>query len=227
MDSLSVGFPMNRRRMIALAAATLFVGSLGTTNALAGTSREEAAAQFLEDISRRAIKRLNDTSVSEAEREQAFRELLNEAFDVPAIAQFVLGRYWRAASEEDKERFVNVLEDVVVQRFLPLFGEYDGEALNVVGSQYDEANKLATVTTEVEFKGEMVRLHWRLRPRGDTFKIVDLVAAGASLAITYRSEYGSFIQQNGGQVAVLIEDLRSKVERGAFKPEGKADLTSG
>jgi phospholipid transport system substrate-binding protein len=151
---------------------------------------------------------------------------LNEAFAVQAISQFVLGRYWRVASDEEQQRFTQVLEDVVVQRFMPIFAEYEGEGLEVRQTVVDEKNNLITVITTTDFNGEQVRLDWRLRPHGDTFKIVDVVAEGASLVITYRSEYGAFIKQNGGRVAALIEDLRSKVERGAFKPDTKDDLAT-
>jgi phospholipid transport system substrate-binding protein len=202
--------------LLGFLAAVLFALGIVVPRPAAASGQE--AAQFLETLSRQAVEELQNEDLPVEKREQRFRELLNEAFDIQAISQFVLGRYWRVASEEEKQRFIQVLEDVVVQRFMPFFTDYEGEGVAVRQTIVDEKNNLITVITTTEFNGEQVRLDWRLRPRGDSYKIVDVVAEGASLVITYRSEYGAFIKQNGGRVTALIDDLQAKVDRGAFKP---------
>jgi len=50
-----------------------------------------------------------------------------------------------------------------------------------------------------------------MRQTGQGFKIVDIVAEGVSIAVTLRSEYGSALKNNGGNVAKLVEELRVKL----------------
>src|SRR3546814_8259846 len=85
------------------------------------------AADFLTELQEKAASRLGDASISSEEKEQNFRQLFNESFDVPTIGRFVIGRYWRRASDADKQAFLKVFEDAMVQRFLPLMAENSSE----------------------------------------------------------------------------------------------------
>src|SRR3546814_2429072 len=78
------------------------------------------AADFLTELQEKAASRLGDASISSEEKEQNFRQLFNESFDVPTIGRFVIGRYWRRASDADKQAFLKVFEDAMVQRFLQI-----------------------------------------------------------------------------------------------------------
>src|SRR3546814_13407450 len=62
---------------------------------------------------------------------------------------------------------------------------------------------------------------FRSRETDGTFKILDIVAEGVSMAITLRSEYGAVLKNNGGQLPPLTEALREKVARGAFAPRSE------
>src|SRR3546814_10897865 len=70
-------------------------------------------------------------------------------------------------------------------------------------------------------QGEPYRVAWRVRETDGTFKILDIVAEGVSMAITLRSEYGAVLKNNGGQLPPLTEALREKVARGAFAPRSE------
>jgi phospholipid transport system substrate-binding protein len=176
------------------------------------------AANFLTDLQEQAASRLGDASVSEKDKEEHFRKLFNENFDVPAIGRFVIGRYWRGASEADQEAFLKVFEDAMVQRFLPLLAENSSERFQVGTVTPDSANEnTALIDSRIDRpEGEPVRVSWRVRLTDGEFKILDIVAEGVSMAITLRSEYGSVLRQNGGKLPPLTEALREKVERGAF-----------
>lgn len=176
------------------------------------------AANFLTNLQEQAASRLGDASVSDKEKEEHFRKLFNENFDVPAIGRFVIGRYWRGASEADREAFLKVFEDAMVQRFLPLLAENSSERFQVGTVTPDSANEnTAFIDSRIDRnEGEPVRVSWRVRLTDGEFKILDIVAEGVSMAITLRSEYGSVLRQNGGKLPPLTEALREKVERGAF-----------
>jgi phospholipid transport system substrate-binding protein len=179
------------------------------------------AADFLANLQEKAASQLGDTSVSEAEKEQRFRELFNENFDVPAIGRFVIARYWRGASEADRAAFLEVFENAMVQRFLPLLAENSSERFQI-GSVTPDSNAedMAMIDSRIErSQGEPYRVAWRVREREGQFRILDIVAEGVSMAITLRSEYGTVLKNNGGQLPPLTEALREKVERGAFAPQ--------
>ncbi len=178
------------------------------------------AASFLEELQEKAASRLGDSSVSDKEKEDHFRKLFNENFDVPAIGRFVIGRYWRAASQEDQKAFLAVFEDAMVQRFLPLLAENSSERFNIGNVTPDARNdNMALIDSRIDrTEGEPYKVSWRVRETDGDFKILDIVAEGVSMAITLRSEYGTVLKNNGGQLPPLTEALREKVAAGAFAP---------
>ena len=204
-------------------ALVLFTLSGPVTDAFAATE----PGDFLVTFGRKAATELNDQSLSRPEREQRFRALFNEAVDLRAISRFVLGRSWRAASEDDRDDFLAVFEDMALRRFLPLFTRqndaYKGRGFDVVETQRPEGrSKTVLVYTRfVRESGTEISLVWRLSERGERFKIVDVMVEGISMALTLRQEYGAAAKRLGG-VAGLVEQLRSKVSADAAAPRPAA-----
>jgi phospholipid transport system substrate-binding protein len=199
----------------------VFVATVAWSAGNAGAHAADAAgaAAFLTALSERAIDQLTNDDVPEVEREKSFRTLLNEGFAIPAIGRFVLGRYWRVASEEERQAFLDAFEDVIVQRFLPLFAGYRGERLEIGEAKQESSNLFIVSTVISRPQGEAAQVLWRIRGADTRYQILDVGVEGVSMAITLRSEYGSFVQRQGGQVSVLVESLREKLARGAFAPE--------
>ena len=59
-------------------------------------------------------------------------------------------------------------------------------------------------------RGEPVRVDWRLAPEGQSWKIIDVIIEGVSMAITQRDDFAATVQRNGGRIGPLIEQLREK-----------------
>lgn len=211
--------PFNRA-VTALAAALAAILLLAAAPSHA-TDPAKAEA-FVDELGHTAIEELSDPNKPREERIEVFRDLLHDGFAVEAISRFVLGRYWRVASEEEKTEFIDTLEQILVQRFLPLFEGFDPNDFETIGSKPDpNSNELALVGTDIydPNSGETVRATWRIREIDGEMKIVDVMAEGVSMAITFRSEFNSVIQRGGGDVSVLINDLQENLEQGAFEPD--------
>lgn len=183
----------------------------------AGSARGASdAGAFLSELSKRAIAQLTEPGITEAEKERRFRVLLNESFDVPAIGKFVIGRYWAGASAAEQRDFLGAFEDMMVYRFLPVFGEYSGEKLKVgMVRPFATGSSLFNVSGELmRPRGPPVKVDWRVQQTSDGYKIVDMVAEGVSIAVTLRSEYTSVLKGNGGDVGALSRLLKKKVAGG-------------
>ncbi|MFQ5774513.1 MAG: phospholipid-binding protein MlaC [Kiloniellaceae bacterium] len=191
--------------------AIVLAASLGAPPARAGT--DAGAGAFLIDLSQRAIAHLTAPGISEEEKERRFRVLMNEGFDIEAIGRFVLGRYWRGASQTERKAFLAAFEDMIVYRFLPLFADYSGETLKIGAvRQFGENPNLFSVSSELRRRqGEPIEVAWRIRKTENGYKILDIVAQGVSIAVTLRSEYASVLKRNGGKVSALTQALRDKI----------------
>lgn len=92
-----------RRGTVSFIGALLAVFVIYTSPATAST-----ADGFIREMGSKAFSALGEEGISDQERENRFRSLLKNAFDLPRIARFVLGRYWRRASEAEQKEFVDL-----------------------------------------------------------------------------------------------------------------------
>ena len=170
-------------------------------------------AVFVSGLAQRTIDVLLSAR-SQAEREAKFHELVDEAFDVPAIARFVLGPYWRTATDAQREEFQKLFETYIVHVSAVRFGGYSGEQLKVTGSR-PEGDKTVFVKSQIVRVGNAppVNADWRVVKTDRGLKIVDVIVEGVSMAVTEREEFSSVIQRGGGQVEVLLRELRERTRQ--------------
>ncbi len=172
------------------------------------------AVAFMNQLWGRAVEVLNNKTDPNI-RQAHFRQLFHEDFDCPGIARFVLGRYWRNASEEEQQEFVRLFEDYVVFVYTARLSNFGGEAFKVRGSRSDGDGVI--VSTEILSPGGTSPLHmdWRLVADTGTYKINDVIVEGVSMMVTQRSEFASVVQRHGGQVRGLLTMMREKTASAA------------
>ncbi|MBF0562379.1 MAG: ABC transporter substrate-binding protein [Alphaproteobacteria bacterium] len=214
---------MNMSRIITIlaclvtgAVVLVSVPSLAATTAsdMMATTVPDAqtAAVFVKDLADTAIKSMVESAIPDEERQRRFRELFTRSFDLPAIGQFVLGRYWRKATEQEKAEFTSLFENISVLTWSSRFKDYNGQTLTVDTVHPADNGELVVETSISQPQGQKpVAVSWRLHPAASGFKVVDLTVEDVSMALTYRSEYGTVIQHANGKVEGLLEALRHKL----------------
>src|SRR4030095_13808705 len=70
-----------------------------------------AASAFIQSLGSKTIGDLTDPAMPRPERQARFRGLLDRHFDMPTLAKFPLGRYWRAATDEQRTEFAKLLRN--------------------------------------------------------------------------------------------------------------------
>ncbi len=196
-------------------AALFILLSMATVFAAASTP----AQTFVESLSKVAISTLTKRELTSAERDHRFRVLLNQNFDVPAIGRFAIGRYWRTASVDQQQEYLRLFESVIVGTYSARFSKYSGQTIQTTGIKKEVDSVLVSSKMISPDGSEPVMIDWRLKPDGDSFKIVDLIVEGVSMSTTQRSEFSSVIERNGGNVESLLNVLRKKTEKRAQAKE--------
>ncbi|MEH6630777.1 MAG: ABC transporter substrate-binding protein [Halopseudomonas aestusnigri] len=194
-------------------ATALLVGA-ALSLALSTSARADDAGLFLKTLQQDTISQLSDESMSKEEREQQFRVILLENFDIPSMAKFVVGKYWRKAEDQPRSEFITLFEDIMVQRFLPMFSEYAGSDFKV--TKVVEKKNFTIVFSKVKTEGgEPAQILWKMKNKEDTgFVITDVAAEGISLRSTYKSDYTSALKSLGGDLSALNGKLRKKIKSG-------------
>lgn len=200
-------------RRIALVSLFVFSLTLFTAPLSAAPAQVNSSAQdFVASLADEAIQALTSKDISRPDRIVSFRKLLKANFDVNLIGKWVLGRYWRGASDVEKEDYLGLFESYVVLTYIERFDQYTGEKLNVVKSVDGPGNDFLVYSTlNRPAGGDPIRVDWRVRAKADVYKIIDVYVEGISMSQTQRKEFSSVVRSKGGKVAGLNDVLRAKL----------------
>ena len=181
------------------------------TNAKANVN-EVKAEEFIKNTTSEGIEQIINADISQQEKDKRFYKLLNGALDLDFIGQFVLGRNWKTATEQQRKDFITVYRDLNIATWSKRFNEFKGKTFVFKGTTPSSSKGQVFVNSEVPMdQGAPAKVLWRVREKNGNYKIVDIVIEGVSLAQASRSEYTSFIKNNPGGLDALIKDLNNRL----------------
>ena len=171
------------------------------------------AENFVRDLTQQGIEQLINSNVSEAEKQARFTKLFNEDLDLDFIGKFVLGRYWRTATPQQRKDFIDVYRKLNIQTWSARFNEFKGKHFEFLGSESSKSADQVFVNTQVPMsEGAPASVKWRVKETNGQYRIVDIIIENVSLAQTARSEYTGYIQKSPEGINGLIKDLRAKLK---------------
>ena len=173
------------------------------------------AEKFIKDVTHQGIEELINSNVSEAEKKARFTKLFNEDLDLDYIGKFVLGRYWKTASDKQRSEFIDVYRKLNIQTWSERFNEFKGKHFEFLGTEKAKSknNDQVYVVTQVPMpEGAPASVKWRVKETGGKMQIVDIIIENVSLAITSQKEYTSYIQKSPNGIDGLIKELKAKLK---------------
>jgi phospholipid transport system substrate-binding protein len=164
--------------------------------------------QFVSDLGNEIITLIRSTDDMNKKKEH-FRTLLVQHFDMKSIGKFVLSRYWKQATDQQKAEFLKLFEQNMVDTYTSQFDNYKDETMKIQGSRKDEGDGAVWVNAKVQGSArEPVNIRWKLYDKGGQLKVYDIHVNEVSMCITHRSEYASILGTHGGKLDGLITSLR-------------------
>lgn len=170
--------------------------------------QEEKAEKFIATMGDKAIGFLSNKSLSQASKEQQFKGLLEDHFDMATIGRFALGKNWKIATPAQQNEYQSLFEKLVVSVYSQRFEDYKGEGFDVISSRASGKKDVLVTSYIIPENGSKVQIDWRLRDNNGQYKIIDVIIEGVSMSLTQRSDFSSVIQRGGGNIEVLLNHLR-------------------
>ena len=199
----------------AASAAAATPASTTTATATAGPGPSEvvqAAAQgMLKDLDKdRAGYKRDPAKVG-----QLVDKYLLPHFDTEYSARLVLGKYWRTATPEQRQRFINAFYHSLLSNYGAALADFTSDRLKIYPSTVDPAKPIATVRTEVKRdNGDRVAVNYYMHQTPEGWKAWDVVIDGISYVNSYRTDFGEQIEQQG--IDSVIKRLQSGEKPGAI-----------
>lgn len=204
---------MNTMRKITVMVAALFAFATATAQA-------NAPGQVIEDAVDLLTEGLNTRRDELAADNAALREFIDSIllprFDREFAAGAVLGKHWRTASAEQKNRFVTAFYETLLQRYAEGVVEFDMSRVEVLPYRGDDTKRTTVVKTEVRLDdGKKVPVNYTLVNRDSQWRMFDVQIEGVSYVINFRKELDSEIRSSS------LEDVITRLEREAGIVDGE------
>jgi len=172
-------------------------------------ARDPGAEAFVQTKAQRVISVLANKGMSDAQKKQVFHQAVDELADVPRITNFVLGKYARTITPDQRARFAPTFRAYAENVYQDRIDDYKGETLKVTGSVVRKPGDVIVNTTISGGQiSQPLPVAWRVLGGGQTWKVVDVQFKGVWLAITQQQDFVSTIDNAGGNVDVLINQLQ-------------------
>ena len=197
--------PKLASRRVALQLAA--IAAIFSAMPVAGPAVAADPAQIVQSTAQQVIEIVK--TKTGADRQAAILGVLQTNFDMLAMGRSALGTHWNQATESERTRFLKAVATAEAKAYSERFGKYRGQTLTS-GKVTPRANGVTIVDSRLnQTTGQPIKLEWEVR----NDRISDVKVEGVSMVMTRRSDFNSYIQNNGGKVEPLVLELEARAAR--------------
>ena len=169
------------------------------------------------------IKRISDSLVGQLKANKAqlnnpkvinsiVKDYIEPHVDEKTIARLVMGEYYRTSTAQQKTQFTHNFRDSIMKTYAMGLSEYSGQKYKVRPYKKTDAN-YPVVTMDFETaNGSKVPVSFQLADQNSKWKIRSLSVNGINLALTFRDQFKSTVDKNGGNLDRAIASFKPNAE---------------
>ena len=199
---------VNRIKWVLLLAALI-----GLPPAWAST---QDAVELVRSTSNQVLEKIIDKKQELNRSPEKIFDLVNATvaphFDFPRMSRMVLGKYWRKASDEQKQAFIKQFQALLVRTYAIALLNYSDQAIIYLPPRTQADTSKVMVRTEVKSSGApAIPINYRLRLNEGSWKVYDVIIDNISLVSNYRTGFSNQIRRKG--LDSLIAQLKEKNDK--------------
>lgn len=193
-----------------LAISLLLLWGLGNVEGAVS----ESPQTLVQDTSERMLEALRKNQETLKQHPSQIYDLVHKIvlphFDFELMSRWVLGKYWRQATPEQRQRFTEEFRNLLVRTYANALLEYSNEKVKVLPMpRMPQDIKDVTVRTEIVPKnGAPIPIDYSMHLRDEAWKVYDVTIDGVSLVTNYRGTFADQIRREG--MDAVIRDLSER-----------------
>jgi phospholipid transport system substrate-binding protein len=193
---------LRQTRAVAL-ALFVSVALLATTGVRAAAAVDASGPfQLIDSSSAAMLKELDAHRADYRKDPKKVYALVDEVllphFDTDYAGQQVLGKHWRTASEEQRQRFVKTFYRSLLQSYGDALLDFTSDRMKILPFTGDANAPRATVKSQVRrSNGTQVAVNYSLRKTDAGWKAWDVVIEGISYIKSFQEDFGAEIDSKG------------------------------
>jgi len=152
---------------------------------------------------------LKDDGLTKAAKRHRVEDIVYGAVDFDTLSRLVMARNWPRLTPAQQAEFLQEFREHLSATYGRRVDSYSNETVDVTGER-EEARGDHTVKTAIRRGGGSadILVDYRLRKKGDDWKIIDFVIEGVSLVANFRSQFQELMSNGGAEK--LLAALREK-----------------
>lgn len=177
--------------------------------------------QPIQAASAKLQERLQDKSFTKdfTKITQFVNEVIYPHTDFDRISALVLGKLWKTATNDERERFKHEFQTLLVRTYSRAFVEFNDWSVRFLPIEMEDGATKAIVKTEVLQPGiQPIGVNYRMLLSDGVWKAYDIMIEGVSLVTNYRSTFTNEVQTKGSLNAVIEGLVKRNAEALAEKP---------
>ena len=177
------------------------------------SSQIEAANRLINTMVRDVENYLLADSGDISKRTENITKLFDTHFDIPGIARFSVGPYWRAADEEERVTYTQRMREALIGTIARNFDQFVGLRFTIIDSQTKGSSMVLVRGNFRDKAGKRppVSVGWRVvTPHPAPAKVLDVEIENISMLITQKQENVAIIRKNGGRFSALIQAMKQR-----------------
>ncbi len=164
-------------------------------SAIAADSPNKLVEDAIAELAKTLDGRKEELAADRGALHALIDDMLLPRFDRKYAAQLVLGQHWRAASEKQRQRFIDAFYNALVRKYADGVLEFEQDKIEVLPFRGDATKQRTMVKTIVKLNdGTKVPVNYGLVMRDSGWLIFDVTIEGISYIRNYRAELDSEIR---------------------------------
>lgn len=195
---------MNVKRYTLFGFFSVLIALLSVTQVIAADLLPPQ--QAIETASAKLQQKMQDKSFIKdfAKVNQFVNDAILPSTDFDKISALVLGKLWKTATPEERERFKHEFQTLLVRTYSRAFIEFKDWSIRYLPIELEAgATKVIVKTEVIQPSLQPVAVDYRMLLSDGQWKAYDIMIEGVSLVTNYRTTFTTEVQAKGSLGAVI------------------------
>ena len=189
---------------------TLVLALLAWNQSWATVVDRSSPTVVVETVKNQVLKVLKDQSLEHTERRQEILDLITPNFDSRYMSRSVLAHYWKDASPQQQDRFIELFSSLLEGTLVVAIESYTNQKIEIASEKRKGKRALVKVIIKHD-TGVVTPINYKMRQNTDGWYAYDVIIEGVSLVSNYRSTFRTILRRDG--MDGLLEELAAKTKK--------------
>lgn len=143
-------------------------------------------------------------------RYDKLKDSVTNSHDLTKIARIVVGKEWEKLTEVQQQQLVDVFSRLSIASYAHNFKDYSGETFTFDTEEETTRGGVVIHSHLTIPDDKPVKFDYMLKEKGDSWRIINIIANGVSDLALKRSEYTTILQREGFDA--LIAKINEKID---------------